>query len=135
MKDFKKNLLDGLSKTSKFLKDSSEEAVNKIKEGAEKLSTAGPVAKEKVIEVVNDVLAVLPILEQVGYRTNEFKIGMSITPVIEISFSRFLNVSEEEVEKIKKEQEDRTMFNMILSMLETANSISGKLETDDFDVM
>ena len=82
---------------------------------------------------MNDVLAVLPILEQVGYRTNEFKIGMSIAPVIEISFSRFLNVSEEEVEKIKKEQEEKTMFNMILSMLETANSISGKLETDNFD--
>lgn len=133
MKDFRKNLKDGLAKTSKLIKTASEEATSKIKEGAEKLGGIGPATKDKVVEVVNDVIAVLPLLEKAGYRTNEFKIGMSFSPVIEVSFSRFLDVPEEEVEALKKEHHDKKMFNMILSMLHTANSVSGRLNADDFN--
>lgn len=133
MKDFTKNLKDGFLKTSQFVKKSSEEAAAKIKEGAEKLGQLGPNAKEKIIEVVNDVVAVLPLLEEAGYRTNEFKIGIALAPVIEVSFSRFLEVPQEQVEALKKEHEDKKMFNMILSMLDTANSLSTRLDADDFN--
>jgi hypothetical protein len=133
MKDFRKNLKDGLAKTSSFVKKSSEDVVEKLKEGVEKISQVGPVAKEKIIEVVNDVVAVLPILEEAGYRTNEFKIGIALAPVIEVSFSKMEEVPEEDLEALKKEHEDKKMFNMILSMLNTANSLSAKLEADDFN--
>lgn len=133
MKDFTKNLKDSLSKTTEFVKKSSEGAVSKLKEGAEKLGQIGPAAKEKIIDVVNDVVAVLPLLEQAGYRTNEFKIGIALTPVIEVSFSKFQEVPKEQLETFKKEHEDKKMFNMILSMLTTANDLSVKLEADDFN--
>lgn len=133
MKDFKKNLKDGFTKTTNFVKKSSEDVVEKIKEGVEKVSQVGPAAKEKIVEVVNDVVAVLPLLEQAGYRTNEFKIGIALAPVIEVSFSRMEEVSEDELEALKEEHEDKRMFNMILSMLNTANSLSTKLEADDFN--
>jgi hypothetical protein len=133
MKDFRKNLKDGLAMTSSFVKKSSEDVVEKLKEGVEKISQVGPVAKEKIIEVVNDVLAVLPILEQAGYRTNEFKIGIALAPIIEVSFSRMEEVPEDELEALIKEHEDKKMFNMILSMLNTANSLSTKLDADDFN--
>lgn len=132
MKDFRKNFKDGLAKTSQFLKYSSEEAAAKIKEGAEKISSMGPVAKDKVINVVNDVVAILPLLEEAGYRTNEFKIGVSIAPVMEISFSKFLDVPEETLDKLKIEHQNKKMFNMIFGMLNTANNLSAKLEADDF---
>lgn len=133
MKDFKKNLKDGFTKTTNFVKKSSEDVVGKIKEGVEKVSQVGPAAKEKIVEVVNDVVAVLPLLEQAGYRTNEFKIGIALAPVIEVSFSRMEEVSEERLDALKEEHEDKRMFNMILSMLNTANSLSTKLEADDFN--
>jgi len=132
MKDFRKNLKEGLSKTSDFVKKSSGDVVEKLKEGVEKISQVGPAAKEKIVEVVNDVVAVLPILEQAGYRTNEFKIGVALAPVIEVSFSKMEEVPEEALEALKKEHEDKKMFNMILSMLNTANSLSAKLEAEDF---
>jgi hypothetical protein len=132
MKDFRKNLKDGLAMTSNFVKKSSEDVVEKLKEGVDKIGQIGPVAKEKIIDVVNDVVAVLPLLEQAGYRTNEFKIGMALPPVIEVSFSKMEEVPEETLEALKQEHEDKKMFNMILSMLNTANSLSAKLEADDF---
>ncbi len=107
MKDFKKNLQEGLAKTTEFLKS-----------GVEKLSSVGPAAKEKAVEVVNDVLAVLPIIEDAGYRTNEFNIGIGLSPVIEISFSKFLDVPQEKIDGLKEEHEDKKMFNMILTMLD-----------------
>ena len=133
MKDFKKSFMDGLSKTTKFLKETSEEAAQKIMEGTEKLSGSGKVAKEKIIEVVNDVLAVLPLLEKAGYRSNEFRIGMSVTPVIEISFTKARSVSDEALLQLKTEYAEKTMFHMILNMLESAYNISKKLETDAFN--
>ncbi|WMX12122.1 hypothetical protein [Aureispira sp. CCB-E] len=132
MKDFRKNLKDGLTKTTNFVKKSSEDVVEKIKEGVEKIGQVGPAAKEKIVDVVNDVVAVLPLLEQAGYRTNEFKIGIALAPVIEVSFSKMAEVPEEKLEALKKEYENKKMFNMILSMLNTANSLSRKLEADDF---
>jgi hypothetical protein len=132
MKDFKQNLKDGLAKTSDFVKKSSGDVVEKLKEGVEKISQVGPAAKEKIVEIVNDVVAVLPILEQAGYRTNEFKIGIALAPVIEVSFSKMEEVPEEALEALKKEHKDKKMFNMILSMLNTANSLSAKLDADDF---
>jgi hypothetical protein len=133
MKDFKKNFLEGLTKTSQFIKETSEEAAQKLKESSDKLSGTGKIAKDKVIEVVNDVLAVLPLLEKAGYRTNEFKIGMSVTPVIEISFCKAIEVSPDQLQQLKIDYAEKTMFNMILSMLESAYSLSEKLETDAFD--
>ncbi len=133
MKDFTKNLKDGLAKTSEFLKTTSEEASKKIKEGAEKLGAVGPATKEKVIEMTNDVIAVLPLLEKAGYRTNEFKISMGLGPSIEISFSKALEVPEEEIEALKKEHEDKKMFNTIWSLLDTANSVSTKLDAESFN--
>ena len=47
---------------------------------------------------MNDVVAVLPILEQAGYRTNEFKIGIALAPVIEVSFSKMEEIEEEALE-------------------------------------
>ena len=122
MKDFKKNLQEGFAKTTEFLKNS-----------AEKLSSVGPVAKEKAVEVVNDVLAVLPIIEDAGYRTNEFNIGIGLSPVIEISFSKFLDIPQEKIDVLKQEHEEKKMFNMILTMLDTASSLAGKLDADDFN--
>lgn len=133
MKDFRKNLKDGLAKTSSFVKKSSEDVVGKLKEGVDKIGHVGPAAKEKIIDIVNDVVAVLPLLEQAGYRTNEFKIGIALAPVIEVSFSRMEEIPEEDLEILKREHEDKKMFNMILSMLNTANSLSVKLEADDFN--
>ena len=134
MKDFKKNFFEGLSKTSQFIKETSEEAAQKIKEGSEKLSGSGKVAKEKIIEVVNDVIAVLPLLEKAGYRTNEFKIGLSVTPLIEVSFCKISTVDAQTLQQLKKDHAEKTMFNMILSMLESAYSLSEKLDAEAFNL-
>ena len=132
MKDFTKNLKDGLAKTSQFIKASSEEAVNKLKEGAEMVGAMGPVAKDKVIDMVNDVIDVLPLLEEAGYISNEFKIGVALSPVIEMSFTKVKDLTEEEMTALKNEHHDKKMFNMILSMLATSNALSSKIEADDF---
>lgn len=133
MKDFTKNLKDGLTKTSQFLKTSSDEVMTKLKEGAEKIGQMGPAAKDQVVKVVNDVVSVLPLLEEAGYRTNQFSIGVSLSPVIEISFTKFKDVPEEELTAMKETHADKRMFKMILGMLQTAGSLSQKLIATDFD--
>lgn len=133
MKDFTKNLKDGLAKTSQFIKASSEEAVNKLKEGAEMVGAIGPVAKDKVVDMVNDVIDVLPLLEEAGYTSNEFKIGVALSPVIEMSFTKVKDLTEEEMTALKNEHHNKKMFNMILGMLTTSTALSSQIEANEFE--
>lgn len=132
MKDFTDRFKKGLQKTTEFLKTASEEAANKIKEGGEALSNSIPTAKEKAIKLVQDVLAVLPLLEEAGHRTNEFQVGIGLSPNLSISFSKFKEVSEEDRNALKELHADKKMFKTILNALETSNSVAKSLDTEDF---
>jgi len=133
MKDFTKKFKDGLSKTSDFLKKSSEDAAQKLREGAEKLSNIGPMTVDKVADVVNDVIAVLPLLEEAGYINKGFDIGIAVTPIIEVSFSKIKDLSEEELSALKEKHKDSRMFGMILSTLQTADSLSKKIKAEAYE--
>lgn len=132
MDDFKKNLKENLAKTAEFLRKSSEEAASKIKEGVDKMGNIGPATLNKAANIVNELLAVLPLLEEAGYPAQEFKIGIALTPVIEVNFLMGYELEPEALEKLKEEHQDKRLFGMILSTLKMARDLSGKIQTEDF---
>ncbi len=132
MKDFTDRFKKGLQKTTEFLKTASEEAANKIKEGGEMLSNSIPTAKEKVVQLVQEVLVALPLLEEAGHRSNEFQVGIGLSPNLSISFSQFKELEAEELQALKELHKEKRMFKMILNALETSSSIAKVLDTEDF---
>ena len=132
MDDFRKNLKDNLARTAEFLKKSSEEAAIKIKEGVDKMGNIGPATLNKAADVVNELLAVLPLLEEAGYPAQEFKIGLALSPVIEINFLMGYELEEEALEAMKEKHEDKRLFGMLLGTLKMARDLSGKIKSDDF---
>jgi len=130
---YAEQIKNGMDKASEYLMESSDDVLEQIKDGADKLNSLKASSKDKAVEVVNSVLDVLPLLEKAGYRTNEFKVEVSLPPVLEVRFSKFLDVPPSEIEVIEKENADNVMFNMIWSVLHTANSVSSKLDTDGFN--
>lgn len=132
MKDFRKNLQDNFDKASDFLKKSSGEAINKLKESAEKMTHLGPAAKDKVAQLVNDFLEILPILEEAGYPAYEFKIVLALTPILEVGFVTGRGADEATIERLKEEHAEKRFVKMILSTLQMADDLAHRVDTDDF---
>ncbi len=132
MKDFKKNFQDNFDKASEFLKKSSGEAINKLRESAEKMTHLGPAAKDKVAQLVSDFLDILPILEEAGYPAYEFKIVLALTPMLEVSFATGRAADEATIERLKEEHADRRFVKMILSTLQMADDLADRVESEDF---
>jgi hypothetical protein len=136
MKDFRQKLKEGLTNISKNAVETSGTALNKLKEGTEQLGNMGAGlgagAVDKVANVVNDLIATLPLLEEAGYRTNEFNIQVALSPVITLHFSKMGTLQEEELQVLKERYSDRKMFQMILKLLSTASALWPKIKADDF---
>lgn len=132
MKDFKKNLQDNLNKTSEFLKKTSEEAISKLKESAEKMTHLGPTAKDKVAKLVEDFLETLPILEEAGYPAYEFRIVLALTPILEVSFATGNAADKATIERLKEEHAEKRFVKMILSTLQMADDLADRVQSETF---
>jgi hypothetical protein len=119
-----------MKKTSKKITDSSEHILNQLKNGLSKIGDIGTHTKHKFVDYVKDVFDVLPLIEQAGFKTNRLIIGVSIPPSIEIHFSRFKELSEEETKQILELYSDKKMFNLIFKALVMSNEFQGKLSSD-----
>ena len=119
-----------LKKTSKTVTDSSEQILNQLKNGLSKIGDLGTSTKNKFVDYVKDVFDVLPLIENAGFRTNRLIVGISIPPSIEIHFSRFKELSEEETEKLLETYSDKKMFKLIFKALKMSNEFQGKLSSD-----
>lgn len=132
MDDFRKNLKDSLTRTAEFLKKSSEEAASKIKEGVDKIGNIGPATINKAAELVNELIAVLPLLEEAGYLAQSFNIGLALAPVIEVNFRIGQELEQDVLNALKEKHSDKRLFGMILGTLEMARDLSEKIDTEDF---
>ncbi|MCL7752520.1 hypothetical protein [Polaribacter sp. Z022] len=126
MKD--KNIL---KKTSKSISVGADQVFEQFKSGISKIGDIGTSTKDKFINYVKDVFNVLPFLEKAGFKTNRLIVGVSVPPSIEIHFSRFKEVSKEEIETMYEEYKDKKMFKLILKSLLVANDFQSKLSTDN----
>ncbi len=132
MKNFSERFKGNLSEFSKTLKNSSEEVLQKMKEGGEKIGAVGEYSTNKAAKVVNDVIKVLPLLEEAGFQSNNFTIHLGLSPILEISFIKIKNLEIEEIEAIKELHQSKKMFSLILTLLLTADNIKNKIEADVF---
>lgn len=137
MKDLKQKLKDGLSSISKTAAETSEGAFGKIKQGAGKLgamsSNLGDSAMDKAADVINDLIATLPLLEEAGYEAKEFTIQVAFPPVITIHFRKIADLDADSLTKIKEKHQGKKMFQLLLKTLTTANALLPKIKSDIFD--
>jgi hypothetical protein len=132
MEDYKKSFKEGLDKAAEFLKKSSEEVGSKLKEGVEKISQIGPAAVDKAADLVNDLIAIMPLLEEAGYPVQSFSVCLALSPMIEVSFLMGHEIEAEKLEALKKEHEDKRLFNMILGTLKVARDLAAKIDDEDY---
>ncbi|MEO9964213.1 MAG: hypothetical protein ABJF11_00400 [Reichenbachiella sp.] len=131
MKNLIGKVKDGINKSPETLKSVYGDAVSKLNSGLSKIGNMGTEAKNKVLDFTNEIISLLPILEEFGYKTTELRVGVSIPPTIEIDVLKVKEISKEEHDEKLQLYKSRNMFNLILKALESALSIQDRLSIGD----
>lgn len=84
-------------------------------------------SKEQISELTDEVERVMPLINQIGYRTREVRIGIGVPPVLEIYYQKIKDVDRAEINKILKEHKEDTAFRLIAKALLSADTIHKKI--------
>jgi len=119
-----------IKKTTQTISEGADQIFEQFKNGISKIGDLGTSTKNKFIDYVKDVFNVLPLLEKAGFRTNRLIVGVSIPPSVEIHFSRFKEVSKEEIDNLYAEYKEKKTFKLILKALLMSNEFQSKLSSN-----
>lgn len=131
MKNIIGKVKESINRTPEAFKSVYGEAVDKLNNGLKKIGNMGSEAKNKVLDFANEIISILPILEEFGYKTTELRVGVSIPPTIEMDVLKVKEISKQEHDAKLEMYKARSMFNLILKALESARSIQTKLSMGD----
>ena len=105
-------------------KDSAQSAADKAKDSAKAAADSAGNVSGVITSMVNDINAALPILNDNGYRMNEFEVELGLIP----SFKPHFSVSEELTEEKQAEILETLKDNKIASLLVKSLAQAGKLQ-------
>lgn len=131
MKHIFNKVKDSLSKTPETLKAAYGDAVDRLNAGLSKIGDMGNDAKDKVLNLANEIISILPILEEFGYKTTELRVGISIPPTIELDLLKVSEITEEEYNQKLEQYKAKGMFRLLMRALESARSIQDRLSMGD----
>lgn len=104
------------------------DAKDAIKEGANKI---GDAARDKAMSVVDDWVAVLPKLEELGFEVTSFGITMSITPAMEVELEgKAEDFPLERLDELMKETQTGGLVNMFLGAVRTTVKLHERAGVD-----
>lgn len=112
----------------------ADEQSNKFSDIIQTIGDAKDQAQEKTLEYVNGVLALSPIIEQIGYKTQSVAMQVGLTPGVIFYFQREKVISEEERNQILAEHADAPMLGYIVQALVATDSYQTKLTGNYFQL-
>lgn len=89
--------------------------------------------RDKITNITNDFIALSPIIEETGYRTKEINIGVGIPPRMIVHFEKFASVSQETIDAILLEHQDKKLLKVIVHTLLSADAFQQKLTLGNFE--
>lgn len=108
------NLKDKIGGASGFLND--------LKDGS----------KEKLLNYVNGLSDILPIIAETGYRLESFDIEISLPPGVNLQFKKVQDVSKEKIDSILEANKDKEMLKMIVNSLVAADEFHKKIKVGNY---
>ena len=131
MKDLLNKLSDSVSEKTEAAKEAWEANIN-FSKSSEKFTGLTDSAKEKSINFMNDLLALPPIIDKIGFNTTEIAISIGLPPDVTFEFEKAEDVSAEEREAILEQHKDKPMLATIVKTLLIAESYHQKLKMGNF---
>jgi hypothetical protein len=106
----KQNIKDKVSDASDYLSDLKEEG------------------KDKIINYVNGLGDIIPIIAETGYRLKGVDMEITIPPGVNMHFEKFKNISKEKINQILEQNKDKELLRAIVKALVSADELQKKLK-------
>jgi len=131
MKDLFNKISDNMAEKKEAMIDALDANLSFAK-FSEKFTGMTEGAKQKSIDFMNDLLALPPIIDKIGFNTTEIAISIGLPPDVTFEFEKTEDVSTEEREQILEQHKDKAMLGTIVKTLLLAESYQQKLKMGNF---
>ena len=132
---FMKELLDKVSGIVTDTKDSVLETMENtfsIEKLGEKFSSMSEAANEKSANFTSSLIALSPIIEEIGFKTTGITLSLGLPPSAVFHFQKFQDISEERRSEILEQNKENTLLKVIVSTLLTADKYQDKIKMGSF---
>jgi hypothetical protein len=102
--------------------------IKEISSFTAKNGTSKEDALDNLLENINGLNSILPLIAQTGYVLKEMYVEVSIPPGINMCFEKTLETPKETIEKILKAHKDKEMLKMIVNALVSAEEYQKKIK-------
>ena len=109
------------------IKNIKESIKGKVSDAKDSIGGLKESARQKLLDSINNLNNILPIIAETGYVLKEMNVEVSIPPGVSLSFHKTKEISKDKVEKILKENKDKEMLKMIVNALVSADELHKKI--------
>jgi hypothetical protein len=99
---------------------------------SEKFSSMTEAASERSAEFTSSLIALSPIIEEIGFKTTGITLSLGLPPSAVFHFQKFQDIAPERREQIMEENKENTMLKVIVSALLTADKYQDKIKMGAF---
>lgn len=110
----------------------TENLKGKVAGASEFLSDIKDESKEKLLNYVNGLGEILPIIAETGYRLNAFNVELSIPPGVSLQFEKVLDVPKEKIDGILEQNKDKELLKLIVNSLVAADQFHNKIKLGNY---
>lgn len=140
MKRFKDALKDlsDMAQSNMTIKDGLDQLKKTVDDGLQvaksQFDGMNENSQEQYSKIINEVLVIIPMLEALGYQTEQFLVHITIPPSIEIHLKNEKHITKEQLEDIQVNQKDNYLFVKMAEALYRAGQLqktinSGSLQS------
>lgn len=130
-----KELLEKVTSAVADTKDSMMETIENsfsMDKLTEKFSSMTEAASEKSAEFTNSLIALSPIIEEIGFKTTGITLSIGLPPSAVFHFQKFQDIAPERRNEILEENKENTMLKIIVGALLTADKYQDKIKLGSF---
>jgi hypothetical protein len=131
MKEFLNKVSDKVVEKKDAAMEAFEANLNFAK-FSEKFTGMTDSAKEKSITFTNDLIALSPIIDEIGFKTTGISISLGLPPDVTFHFQKTKEIAEEQRNAILEQHKDKVMLGTIVKTLLMADSYQQKLKMGSF---
>jgi hypothetical protein len=110
----------------------TENLKGKVAGASEFLSDLKDESKEKLLNYVNGLGEILPIIVETGYMLKSIDVEVSIPPGINLQFQKVQDVSKDRIDSILEANKDKDMLKLIVNSLVAADEFHKKVKLGNY---
>ena len=131
MKELFNKVSESVAERKEKMLDSIEESFS-FDKLSEKIGGMTDSAKEKSVTFMNDMIALSPVIDEIGFKTVGISVSIGLPPDVTFHFEKTKDIAPEKRDAILEQHKGNKMLALVTKTLLTADSYQQKLNMRNF---